>query len=204
MLYIDLRPGQAVKIGNAPVKITGASGRGISGYYNLHRGQVEWVRNCDAHKKKVGVNYYITQCTGNSSSWGSDELGIRRVWRSDQLERRYWIEEHVPERLGPRLSSPGERERNAAMANRVGVNRLQFCSVFNSLSHTTLSIKWEVYFSKELYSSSLLCCRYAFAYEYTTSGYVHFQTFGKAMNHLILHNWIVSLLFFFGDCFRIK
>ena len=32
MLYIDLRPGQAVKIGNAPVYITGASGRGISGY----------------------------------------------------------------------------------------------------------------------------------------------------------------------------
>ena len=39
----------------------------------------------------------------------------------------------------PRLSSPGERERNAVMANRVGVNILQFCSVSNSLSHTTLS-----------------------------------------------------------------
>ena len=34
------------------------------------------------------------------------------------------------------------------MAIRVGVNTLQFCSVSNSLSHTTLSIKWEVYFSK--------------------------------------------------------
>ena len=32
MLYIDLRPGQAVKIGNALVLITGASGRGTSGY----------------------------------------------------------------------------------------------------------------------------------------------------------------------------
>ena len=33
---------------------------------------------------------------------------------------------------------------------------LQFCSVSNSLSHTTRSIKWEVYFSKELCRSSLL------------------------------------------------
>ena len=49
----------------------------------------------------------------------------------------------------PRLSSPGERERNAVVAIRVGVNMLQFCSVSNSLSHTTLSIKWEVYFSKD-------------------------------------------------------
>ena len=61
---------------------------------------------------------------------------------------------------GPRLSSPGEQERNAVMVNRVGVNMLQFCSVSNSLSHATLSIKWEVYFSKELCRSSLLCRRY--------------------------------------------
>ena len=46
------------------------------------------------------------------------------------------------------------------MAIREGVNMLQFCSVSNSLSHTTLSIKWEVYFSKELCCSSLLCRRY--------------------------------------------
>ena len=71
--------------------------------------------------------------------------------------REFWIEEHVPERLGPQFSSPGERERNVVMANRVGVNMLQFCLVSNSLSHTTLSIKWEVYFSKELCRSSLLC-----------------------------------------------
>ena len=40
MLHIDLRPGRAVKIGNAPVKITGASGRGMT-EYNLDRGWVE-------------------------------------------------------------------------------------------------------------------------------------------------------------------
>ena len=58
---------------------------------------------------------------------------------------------------GPRLSSPGKRERNAVMSNRVGVNMLQFYSVSHSLSHTTLSIKWDVYFSKRLCHSSLLC-----------------------------------------------
>ena len=40
MLHIDLRPGRAVKLENAPVKITGASRRGIS-EYNLDRGRVE-------------------------------------------------------------------------------------------------------------------------------------------------------------------
>ena len=72
-----------------------------------------------------------------------------------------------PREVGPpghRLSRPGERERNTVMGNRVGVNMLQFCSVSNSLSHTTLSIKWEVYFSKELCRSSLLCRRYDSAY----------------------------------------
>ena len=40
MLYIDVRPGRAVKIGNAPMKITSASGRGIA-EYSLDRGWVE-------------------------------------------------------------------------------------------------------------------------------------------------------------------
>ena len=87
---------------------------------------------------------------------------------------------------GPRLSSPRERERNAVMAIRMGVNMLQFCSVSNSLSHSKtfsnpfepFQIKWEVYFSKELCRSSLLCRRYDSAcicvcivgHGYTTSG----------------------------------
>ena len=62
------------------------------------------------------------------------------------MSQRGW----APRPPGPRLSSPRERERNAVMAIRVGVNMLQFCSLSNSLSHTTLSIKWEVYFSKDL------------------------------------------------------
>ena len=49
---------------------------------------------------------------------------------------------------GPRLSSPGERGGNAVMANRVGVNMLQFCLISKSLSHTTLSNKVRGIFSK--------------------------------------------------------
>ena len=70
--------------------------------------------------------------------------------------------------LGPRLSSPEERERNAVMAIRVGVNMLQFCSVSNSLSHITLSIKWEVYFSKRsvllVFIASLYFCMHMYMY----------------------------------------
>ena len=99
-----------------------------------------------------------------------------RVWRSDQLVRRCWIEEHVPERLGPQV--PGwaaqENGKETLMAIRVGVNMLQFCSVSNSLSHTTLSNKVRgTYFSKEL-CHSLLCrcydslCIHESAHEYTT------------------------------------
>ena len=128
---------------------------------------------CDAHKK-VDVellynsvhrkfNQLETRCGRESQhpaegalrppieSWESDELEIR--CSRETSTQRGWAP-------GPRLSSPGERERNTLMANRVGVIMLQFCSVSNSLSHTTLSIKWEVYFSKRLCRSSLLCRRY--------------------------------------------
>ena len=130
--------------------------------YNLDRGQVEWVRNCDAHKKKVGVELLYNSVHrkfnqfGDQTSWEQDAVekastqqsgpsGPRLSscsWGSDELEIRCWIEEHVSERLGPQTPGwTGERERNAVMANRVGVNMLQFCSVSNSLSHTTLSNK---------------------------------------------------------------
>ena len=88
---------------------------------------------------------------------------VQIIWGSDQLERRCWIKEHVPERLGPQ--APGWAAQENGKEKRLwpiewGVNMLQFCSVSNSLSHTTLSIKWEVYFSKELCRSSSLCRRY--------------------------------------------
>ncbi len=65
-------------------------------------------------------------------------VGDQTSWRSDELEIRCGRENRHP---GPRLSSPGEQEGNTVMAIGVGVNMLQFYSVSNSLSHTTLSIK---------------------------------------------------------------
>ena len=130
---------------------------------------------CDAHKKKVGVellynsvhrkfNQLETRCGRESQHTAEgalrppiNQFGDLTSWREDTGMRTCPREAGRP---GPRLSSPGERERNAVMANRVGVNMLQFCSVSNSLSHTTLSIKWEVYFSKRLCRSSFLCRRY--------------------------------------------
>ena len=87
-------------------------------------------------------NYYISPATGSSG-----QLEFRSVGEK-MLEWEPCPREAGPP--GPRLSSQGERERKAVIARRVGVNIFQFCSVSNSLSHTALSIKWEVYFSKEL------------------------------------------------------
>ena len=52
VLHIDLRPGQAIKRRNAPVSITGASGRryqDIRGDLDCRR--VELRANCDARRK---------------------------------------------------------------------------------------------------------------------------------------------------------
>ena len=125
-------------------------------------------------RRRYTLNYYITQCTGNSISWGSGELetrcsreastqqsgpsGLRLSscsWRSDQLGIRRvgdktldWgtcPREAGP--LGPRLSSPGERKRNAVVA--IGVGSICCSSVSPTPSHTQpFQIKWEVYFSK--------------------------------------------------------
>ena len=90
---------------------------------------------------------------------------------SDQLKRRCWNENLVPAEAGPpgpRLSSPGEQERNTVIARRVGGSIC--CSSVQSpthLSHTILSIKWVVYFSKEL-CPLVVKFLHASAYEYTT------------------------------------
>ena len=114
--------------------------------YNLDRGWVEWVRNCDAHKKKEALNYYITQ-------WRRE---VSLVWRPDPLVTRYGRENQHPEKLGPRVSGWPilENEKDTTlMAIRAGVNMLQFCSVSNSLSHTTLSNKVRgIFFLKDCVS----------------------------------------------------
>ena len=65
------------------------------------------------------------------------ELLYNSVHRKfNQLEIRYGRENQHPAEWAPgsQLSSSWERETNAVMANRVGVNILQFCSVSNSFS----------------------------------------------------------------------
>ena len=94
------------------------------------------------HKK---FNQLETRCGRESqhpAEWALrpliNQFGDQTIWREDAGMGTCPREAGPP---GPRLSSPGERERNAVMANRVGVNMLQFCSVSNSLSHKTLSNK---------------------------------------------------------------
>ena len=87
---------------------------------------------CDA-RKKVGVELL----------YNSVKTGSQAVWRPDPLVTRCGREsQHLAEwAIMPPVEQPKRTGKNAVMANRVRVNTLQFCSVSNSLSHTTLSIK---------------------------------------------------------------
>ena len=59
--------------------------------------------------------------------WGPDQLVIRRSRESQQS--------------GPPVEHQENKKDTTLMAIRVGVNILQFCSVFNSLSHANLAIR---------------------------------------------------------------
>ena len=132
-------------------------------------------------------NYYITRVkTGSRAVWRLDELETRCGRESQhpaewalrprieqlQLERRCWIEEHVPETLGPKppVELPRRTRKNVVMAIRVGVNMLQFCSVSNSLSHKTLSNKVRgIFFQRTVslvFIVSLWFCMHAYVYVY--------------------------------------
>ena len=79
-----------------------------------------------------------------------------RRCRDENMSQRGWAP-------GPRLSSPGERERHTAMSGGAEeVNMLQFCSVSNPLSHTNLSNKVRGIFFLELCRSFLLLRQYVF------------------------------------------
>ena len=100
-------------------------------------------------RRRWALNYYITQCTGNSISWRSDELVIR-CGRENQH----------PERLGPQALGWAAQE-NGKETRLWPIEWGSICcsSVWSPTpSHTQpFQIKWEVYFSKELCRSSLLC-----------------------------------------------
>ena len=122
-------------------------------------GDIEWVLYC-----------YITQCTGNSMSLETrcgresphpveGALGTpgQRVWRSERWRNDAVEKTALSRKLGPqasRLSSPGERERNADGHKSGG----QYVAVLFGLQlplTQPFQIKWEVYFSKRLCRSSL-------------------------------------------------
>ena len=167
LLYIDLRPGQtchskdsgsaySIDVGELGWQYgTGLKSHGT--VTNLCTGR-EWPVNCMTvisarwrsnmpfqRRRKcifrwplMGRDWVDVELLYNSVKTGS-----QLVWRSDQLEKGA-VEKTSTQRgwaQGPWSSSPGERERNAVRDNRVGVNRLQFCSVSNSLSHSAISNK---------------------------------------------------------------
>ena len=117
---------------------------------NLDCQRVELSTNVTLARSRWASNYYITPATGSS----------------DQLERRCWNGNHVPAEpgpLGPQLSSPGEQERNATMARRVGVNMLQFYSVSNSpLTHNPFNKVRGIFFLRTV-SACLYCVEYVSA-----------------------------------------
>ena len=108
----------------------------------------------DAHWSRWVSNNYITRC--------HIKFELVGVW--SQLLQFEAVRTRPSRELGPqgpRLSSTAERERNAAKDNGNGG---QYVAVFvqstTHLSHIAFSQpfrkKWEVYFSKELFRSSLL------------------------------------------------
>ena len=88
---------------------------------NIDCRQVELSTNVTLAKGKWVSNYYITPATESS----------------DQLQRTSWNENHVPVEAGPsgpRVSSPGKLEINAAVARRVWG---QYVTVLFSLQLTS-------------------------------------------------------------------
>ena len=136
--------------------------------------------DCDMHKKVDVELLYNPVRTGSQLVWRPDQLEKDTVekastqqsgpsgprlsscsWGSDELEIRCWIEEHVPERLGPQAPCWAAQENEKETQLWPIEWGTICCSSVRSPtpSHTRpFQIKWEVYFSKELYHTSLLWC----------------------------------------------
>ena len=109
---------------------------------------------------------YITQCTGNSSiqQKGSsgppiEQFGDHKSWRNDAVEKTAPSKELDSWASG---LATLENEKDTLLCSEE-LGRSICCSSVRSPtpSHTQPSqIKWEVYFSKELCRSSLLCWLY--------------------------------------------
>ena len=108
------------------------------------------------------------------------KTGSQWVWRSDQLVIRCGRESQHPAEWAhrPPVEQPWRtRKTQRWWPEEWGVNMLQLCSVSNSLSHTNLSIKWEVYFFLKKSLLVFIIVLHESAYEYTTGIY----TFPKVL-----------------------
>ena len=116
---------------------------------NLDCRRVELSVNCDARKKQVDVKLLYNPGDGKCKSVGEKML----EW--EPCPSRGWA---------PRspVEQPRRTKKNGCDSQKSwgGSICCSLCSVYNSLSHTTLSIKWEVYFSV---SARLYCVEYFFA-----------------------------------------
>ena len=151
LLYIDLRAGQtchsndsgsaySIGVGELAWQYrTGLKSHGTVTNWCTERG---WPVNCMTvifarWRSKHGipnecvVNYNITRWKQKVSYFGDQT----------SLETRVVEKASNQQRAGPRASgwATMKNGEETLMAIRVGVNMLQFCSVSNSLSHTTLS-----------------------------------------------------------------
>ena len=146
----------------------------------LYIGWVEWVQLwCPQDERGVKLLYNSVK-TGSQLFWRPNQLETRcsresqhsaegalgtpdwAVWRPDPLVTRCGRESQHSAEWAPR--PPVEQTRKETlMAIRVGINMLQFWSVSNFLSHTTLSNKVRGIFFEELCRSYLLLCCYVYA-----------------------------------------
>ena len=104
---------------------------------------------CDAHKKKVGVEQLYNP--------GEDRKSVS--WRSNQLERRCWNEEHVPgwaAQENGKKRCYGYKEWGSICCSSVRSPTPSHSKTFSN-PFEPFQIKWGMYFSKELCRSSLLC-----------------------------------------------
>ena len=130
------------------------------------------------HWPFMGRDWVGVELLYNSVHRKFNQFGDQESWRNDAVEKT------APSReLGSWASSWAalENEKYTLLClEEMGRSICgSLCSVSNSLSHSTLSIKWEVYFSKRLSRSLLLCRRY-------DSLWVHL--------HMSIQHWLKSSL----------
>ena len=167
LLYIDPRPlqrchskdgGSAYSIGVG--ELADNMGQGKISRYNhrlMHRKRVTCELH-DSYFRLMTIKHAIPRTAEVTHSdgqlWGDIEwaiellynsvkTGSQLVWRPDPLVTRCGRESQHPAEWapGPPIEQHQENGKETLMAIRVGVNMLQFCSVFNSRSHTTFSNK---------------------------------------------------------------